>query len=305
SARRLQAPERVSRPTGAWQCVRLHSLFVLGHVGIGTRLLFGLRQRLPPRWLVLGCLLPDLIDKPLFYGLLWTRGHPDALISGSRSIAHSGLFLLALLALALALRRPGPWAVFAGVATHLAPGTRSNLLQPRASLADHDRLLAVALHENGGGDADEPAGAGLALGFVEQLDQDRRAVGNLLPGVAQELLADQLGAEIALLHVRPLLRGKHRRSLRQVRNQRIDEAVDVVTPERRQRVHVGPGVQVLPAIDQRKKLRPWHRIDLVDHQQRRFPGRFHLIERLAGRGVDGRRPCLDEEESEIRVGERL
>jgi len=94
-------------------------LFVLGHVGIGTRLLFGLRQRLPPRWLVLGCLLPDLIDKPLFYGLLWTRGHPDALISGSRSIAHSGLFLLALLALALALRRPGPWAVFAGVATHL------------------------------------------------------------------------------------------------------------------------------------------------------------------------------------------
>ena len=94
-------------------------MFVLGHVGIGTRLLFGLRQRLPPRWLVLGCLLPDLIDKPLFYGLLWTRGHPDALISGSRSIAHSGLFLLALLALALALRRPGPWAVFSGVATHL------------------------------------------------------------------------------------------------------------------------------------------------------------------------------------------
>ena len=90
-----------------------------------------------------------------------------------------------------------------------------------------------------------------------------------------------------------------------MRNQRIDEAVDVVTPERRQRVHVGPGVQVLPAIDQRKKLRPRHRIDLVDHQQRRFPGRFHLIERLAGRGVDGRRPCLDEEESEIRVGERL
>jgi LexA-binding, inner membrane-associated putative hydrolase len=94
-------------------------LFVLGHVGIGTRLLFGLRQRLPPRWLVFGCLLPDLIDKPLFYALLWTRGHPDALISGSRSIAHSGLFLLALLALALAFRRPELWAVLAGVFTHL------------------------------------------------------------------------------------------------------------------------------------------------------------------------------------------
>jgi hypothetical protein len=95
-------------------------LFVLGHVGIGTRMLFGLRERLPPRWLVLGCLLPDLIDKPLFYGLLWARGHPDTLISGSRSVAHSGVFALALLALAFALRRPAVWAVFAGVATHLA-----------------------------------------------------------------------------------------------------------------------------------------------------------------------------------------
>jgi len=94
-------------------------LFVLGHVGIGTRMLLGLRERLSIRWLVLGCLLPDLIDKPLFYGLLWTRGHPDALISGSRSVGHTGLFALALLALAFALRRPALWAVIAGVATHL------------------------------------------------------------------------------------------------------------------------------------------------------------------------------------------
>jgi hypothetical protein len=94
-------------------------LFVLGHVGIGTRLLFGLRERLPPRWLIFGCLLPDLIDKPLFYGLLWTRGDPDSLISGSRSIGHSGLFLLALVALALVFRRATLAAVVAGVATHL------------------------------------------------------------------------------------------------------------------------------------------------------------------------------------------
>ena len=83
-------------------------------------MLLGLRERLSIRWLVLGCLLPDLIDKPLFYGLLWTRGHPDTLIGGSRSVAHSGVFALALLALAFALRRPAPWAVIAGVATHLA-----------------------------------------------------------------------------------------------------------------------------------------------------------------------------------------
>jgi hypothetical protein len=95
-------------------------LFVLGHVGIGTRLIPGLRQRLPPRWLIAGCLLPDLIDKPLFYGLLWARGHVDPLISGSRSIGHSGLFLAALLALSLLSRRAAAWALFAGVVTHFA-----------------------------------------------------------------------------------------------------------------------------------------------------------------------------------------
>src|SRR2546430_8136164 len=116
---------------------------------------------------------------------------------------------------------------------HLAPGTRSNLLQPRASLADHDRLLAVALHENVGGDADQPAGARLALGLVEQLDQDRRAVGNLLPGVAQELLADQLGAEIALLQVRPLLHGKHGGRFPQGRAQPLDETLAGVAPSGR------------------------------------------------------------------------
>ena len=95
-------------------------MFVLGHVGIGPRLLFGLRRRLPAGWLVLGCLLPDLIDKPLFYGLLWTEGHAGALIAGSRSIGHSGIFFLLLLAAARVARRPALWALFAGVATHLA-----------------------------------------------------------------------------------------------------------------------------------------------------------------------------------------
>ena len=78
------------------------------------------RVRLPALWLIAGCLLPDVVDKPLFYALLWAEGHADALISGSRSIGHSGLFLLALLAAAAIARRPWAWALFAGTATHLA-----------------------------------------------------------------------------------------------------------------------------------------------------------------------------------------
>ncbi len=112
-------------------------MLVLGHVGIGPRLLGGLRRRLPSRWLILGCLLPDLIDKPLFYALLWSEGHADALISGSRTIGHSGLFWLALVALALAVRRRWAWAIAAGVLTHLVLDIGGELVagaQPGSSI---------------------------------------------------------------------------------------------------------------------------------------------------------------------------
>jgi len=94
-------------------------VFVLGHLGIGSRMLGPLRRRLPWTWLFLGCVLPDLIDKPLFYGLLWLRGHPDALISGTRTFGHTGLFLMLLTLLAVVLRSRALWAVAAGVLTHL------------------------------------------------------------------------------------------------------------------------------------------------------------------------------------------
>lgn len=94
-------------------------MFVLGHLGIGSRLLFGLRRKLPAWPLYFGCLLPDLIDKPLFYGMhLLHRSWP--LIAGTRTFGHTGLFLLALALGAALLRRPWATAIAAGVATHLA-----------------------------------------------------------------------------------------------------------------------------------------------------------------------------------------
>jgi len=71
-----------------------------------------LRARLPARWLIFGCLLPDLIDKPLFYLVR------ASWITGTRTIGHTGLFLLALLLAAAIARSPATWAVVAGVATH-------------------------------------------------------------------------------------------------------------------------------------------------------------------------------------------
>ncbi|MCA1828594.1 MAG: metal-dependent hydrolase [Myxococcales bacterium] len=85
----------------------------MGHLGVGSRLLFGWRARLPALWLYLGCLLPDVIDKPLFYLF-----GPTPLISGTRTFGHTALFLLAWVLLALLLRRPWSTALAAGIATH-------------------------------------------------------------------------------------------------------------------------------------------------------------------------------------------
>ncbi|HUJ26608.1 MAG TPA: metal-dependent hydrolase [Myxococcales bacterium] len=73
-----------------------------------------LRKRLPVWPLVIGCLLPDLIDKPLYY----LTPHTD-LISGSRTFGHTLLFLAALIAAAAISRSRVVWALAAGVATHL------------------------------------------------------------------------------------------------------------------------------------------------------------------------------------------
>ncbi len=104
-------------------------------------MLFGLRRRLPARWLIAGCLLPDLIDKPLYYGLRWAEGHRDALISGSRSIGHSGLLLIAVGVVAAMLRRPAAWALFAGMATHLVLDIAGELV----SGADPDTSIWLAV----------------------------------------------------------------------------------------------------------------------------------------------------------------
>jgi hypothetical protein len=98
-------------------------LFVLGHVGIGTRLLD--RLRLPAGPLFFGCLLPDIIDKPLFY-LVGPGTWP--LVMGTRTFAHTGIFFLLLLGAALATRSAALRAVALGVGTHLLLDLGSDLV---------------------------------------------------------------------------------------------------------------------------------------------------------------------------------
>ena len=87
-------------------------MFVLGHVGIGSHLLpRRFRSRALWGWVALGCLLPDLLDKPL-----WLLG----LARGTRLFGHTLLFVGALLVAGWLSRRPWLRAIGLGAVTHLA-----------------------------------------------------------------------------------------------------------------------------------------------------------------------------------------
>lgn len=97
-------------------------MFILGHLGIGLQLAKPVRRKLPLKPLLVGTLLPDLIDKPLYYGLSWAtgkRGVALGLISGTRTFGHTILFAASLAAYAAARRSKIAAAVAAGCVTHL------------------------------------------------------------------------------------------------------------------------------------------------------------------------------------------
>lgn len=97
-------------------------MFVLGHLGIGLQVARPFRKNLPVKPLLLGTLLPDLIDKPLYYGLSLATGHHGyelGLISGTRTFGHTVLFTASLAAVAAARRSKVLAALALGCATHL------------------------------------------------------------------------------------------------------------------------------------------------------------------------------------------
>ncbi|MEO5970743.1 MAG: metal-dependent hydrolase [Bdellovibrionia bacterium] len=97
-------------------------MLVLGHLGIGKALVSPFIRRLKLRWIYLGTILPDLIDKPLYYCLSWVTGKQGlelGLISGSRTFGHTALFALLLSLGAFVKRSKLLAALSIGVASHL------------------------------------------------------------------------------------------------------------------------------------------------------------------------------------------
>jgi hypothetical protein len=100
-------------------------VFALGHLGLGKKIAArpyrGFSSAEKGAFLV-GTLVPDLIDKPLFYIPFWIGGRQGGtagILSGTHLFAHTLLFLLVLTVTALITRALWLRAVAIGVATHL------------------------------------------------------------------------------------------------------------------------------------------------------------------------------------------
>jgi hypothetical protein len=89
-------------------------MFVLGHVGVGRALARPWLRNFPVVAFVIGTLLPDLIDKPLYYSHLLGQ------MPATRMYGHTGVLLLALVLTAALVRSRVLAALAAGTATHLA-----------------------------------------------------------------------------------------------------------------------------------------------------------------------------------------
>lgn len=95
-------------------------MFLLGHLGIGSWVAARRVRAEQLWWLLFGTLLPDLIDKPLYYALVLATGRRGAalgLVSGTRTFGHT-LLLAAVLWLFFPRRAGTPLAL--GMLTHLA-----------------------------------------------------------------------------------------------------------------------------------------------------------------------------------------
>lgn len=97
-------------------------MFLFGHLGVGSRILTPFTKKLDLRWVLLGCILPDLLDKPLYYGtslLSGQHGVANGLICGTRTFGHTVLFLTFFVGPMVLRRSKGFSALALGIASHL------------------------------------------------------------------------------------------------------------------------------------------------------------------------------------------
>lgn len=112
-------------------------MFFFGHLGIGSKMAYPWREQLPRAALLLGTTLPDLIDKPVYYTVAALIGRDAAgqsLISGTRTFAHTLIFLIIIVLLAYLRKSRWLVALAIGITTHHLIDLVGDEIQLRLSL---------------------------------------------------------------------------------------------------------------------------------------------------------------------------
>lgn len=97
-------------------------MFIFAHLGLGLQVSKPFSRGLQKRWILLGTLLPDIIDKTAYYGLSFVTHKSGAalgLISGTRTFAHTAIFCLIFIFYSLYKKNKLLLAISIGVFTHL------------------------------------------------------------------------------------------------------------------------------------------------------------------------------------------
>lgn len=97
-------------------------MLLFGHLGIGNQLVSHWTKRLALSAVLLGTVLPDILDKTLYYGMKFYTARESSemgWIVGTRTFGHTGLFLLSLQAVAIWRKSRFLAAICFGIASHL------------------------------------------------------------------------------------------------------------------------------------------------------------------------------------------
>ena len=123
-------------------------MWAFGHLGIGATLAKPMGKKLPYSALLLGCVIPDVIDKPLYYGMdFFTHHHArETLISCTRTFGHMGLWVLAVSVLALFRKNRFLAGLSLGLATHIfLDGLTDLYFMKTGTQAEESSALLAAL----------------------------------------------------------------------------------------------------------------------------------------------------------------
>ena len=114
----------------------------LSHLGIGSTIAKPFSKKLPFFWLLLGTMLPDLINKPIYFIIgIWAYLDHGGWVPGKRGIAHTLLFLLLIVSLGWIKKSRILAALGVGISTHLLLDILSKSVGPAGDSIDKWTVL--------------------------------------------------------------------------------------------------------------------------------------------------------------------